>query len=275
MVPGPGGLLLKFFMFAYWSWRSYAQILIYGPGRVLLKFSFMVTGPGVDMLKFLFMLTDSTTSLFNYHTFKIVKMGRKKGQKLIIKKGKAALHLEQHWSFNFDDVSEDSLITKGNVLYYLIENTIVNLTDKLMPLLKTGTRKSLYGRAHHLHQLHTKKNYGNLDVECNMNTFDKFCQEPFIVNLPSEEMAIVPQMMQTEDTTEAANEATQVRTNAVIASSTPMKTRNHDVEMLSRSQRKVVVDQRLLLRSLRMEINSLKSMPYEKKLRNLSVSELT
>ena len=130
-------------------------------------------------------------------------MGRKKGQKVMNKKGKAALHLEQHWSFNFDDVSEDSLITKGHVLYYLIDNTILNLTDKLLPLLKTDTRSRLYGRARHLYQLYTKRNHGNLSVECNMITFDQFCQEPFTVNLPSEKMAIVPQVMRTEDPTES------------------------------------------------------------------------
>ena len=36
-----------------------------------------------------------------------------------------------------------------------------------------------------------------------MISFDQFCQEPFTVNLPSEKIAIVPQMMQTEDTTES------------------------------------------------------------------------
>ena len=107
------------------------------------------------MLKFSYMLTGSTTLFLNI--FKIVKMGRKKGQKVMNKKGKAALHLEQHWSFNFDDVSEDSLIIKGNVLYYLIDNTVLNLIDKLLPLLKTDTRSRLYRRARHLYQLYTKR----------------------------------------------------------------------------------------------------------------------
>ena len=69
-----------------------------------------------------------------------------------------------------------------------------------------------------------------------MNTFDRFC-EPFIINLPSKEIAIVPEMIQNEDTTETsqvtANKETQVITNPVIASSTPVKTRHHNVEALN------------------------------------------
>ena len=149
---GGGGGFCSIFIYAHLSWGGggvpYAQIFIYAHCQYYHIFS---------------------------HIFKVVKMGRKKGQKVMNKKGKAALHLEQHWSFNFDNVSEDSLITKGHVLCYLIDNTVMNLIDKLLPLLKTDTRSRLYGRARHLYQLYTKKNHRNLSAECNMITFDKFC----------------------------------------------------------------------------------------------------
>ena len=76
-----------------------------------------------------------------------------------------------------------------------------------------------------------------MNIECNMNTYDKFYQEPYKINLPSGEMAIVPEMIQNEDTTEGsqvtANKEIQVLTNPVIASSTPVKTRHHNVEALN------------------------------------------
>ena len=223
------------------------------------------------MHKFSYMLTGSTTLFF--HIFKIVKMGRKKGQKVMIKKGKAALHLEQHWAFNFDNVSEDSLITKGHVLYYLIDNTVLNLIDKLLPLLKTDTRSRLYGRAHHLYQLYTKKNHRNLSAECNMITFDKFCQEPFMVNLPLEETSIVPQMTQTKDITKAsqvtANEATRVIaeiTPCLKNPATPVKTRfgNNNLEMLVRTQRQVIANNETTIRELESQLKMKKPVPEQK-----------
>ena len=185
-------------------------------------------------------------------------MGRKKGQKVMIKKGKTALHLEQHWSFNFDDVSEDSLIIKGNILYYLIDNTVVNLMDKLMPLLKTDTRSRLCRRAHMLHKLYTKMDVCNLSVECNRNKFDKFCQELFMVNLPLEEMAIVPQMMETEDTSLQVTQVTQVTIPAPCLQNpaSPVKTRFGDknLDLLVRTQRQVIATNERTIRELKSQL---------------------
>ena len=274
-----GGGFCSIFIYAHLSWGGGVLLnfhlcsLVRGGGG-FAQFSFMLTCPGGGgevMHKFSYMLTGSTTLFF--HIFKIVKMGRKKGQKVMIKKGKAALHLEQHWAFNFDNVSEDSLITKGHVLYYLIDNTVLNLIDKLLPLLKTDTRSRLYGRAHHLYQLYAKKNHRNLSAECNMITFDKFCQESFMVNLPLEETSIVPQMTQTEDITEAsqvtANEATRVIaeiTPCLKNPATPVKTRfgNNNLEMLVRTQRQVIAKNESTIRELESQLKMKKPVPERK-----------
>ena len=87
--------------------------------------------------------------------------------------------------------------------------------------------------------------------------------ETFMVNLPSEETSIVPQMTQTEDTTEAsqvtANEATRVIaeiTPCLKNPATPVKTRfgNNNLEMLVRTQQQVIAKNERTIRELKSQL---------------------
>ena len=82
-----------------------------------------------------------------------------------------------------------------------------------------------------------------------------------MVNLPSEETSIVPQMTQTEDTTEAsqviANEAIAEITPCLKNSATPVKTRfgNNNLEMLVRTQQQIIAKNERTIRELKSQSN--------------------
>ena len=128
-------------------------------------------------------------------------MGRKKGHKIahLMPKGRAALYLEENYALNFDDITHDTLFTKGNILYYLIDHTVLNVADKLAPLLTSHDKKTLYARIHQLKQKHHQKFCKGLKNERCMKSFETFCLQAFMVNLLPTRVAQDLQLMKTDD----------------------------------------------------------------------------
>ena len=222
-------------------------------------------------------------------------MGRKKGCIIVVPKGKAALYLEDNYALNFDDVTQDTLFTKGNILYYLIDHTVLNVADKLAPLLTSDDKKTLYARIHQLQQKHHKKHSRDLKNERYMKNFETFCLQSFMVNSHPTRAAQDPQLMNTEH---CANKGFQRQQCAATAQAgvvipvtdstatslpatpvssannppSPAKTRHHNLWLFSKVQQRVITSNKETIQDLRSEISNLKSTPLQKIIKNLNVS---
>ena len=133
----------------------------------------------------------------------------KKGQTKFAKtKTAAAVYLEENWALNFDDVTEDSAITKGNILHYLIDNTVNEVAHKLAHRLPSGAKNILYGGILQIRDRYAKK-YNELRYERVWQAMETFCAEPFVFNVPQSGVTPpTPEMMETEDSTNETPHAT-------------------------------------------------------------------
>ena len=127
----------------------------------------------------------------------------KKGQTKFAKtKTAAAVYLEENWALNFDDVTEDSAITKGNILHYLIDNTVNEVTHKFLHQFPSCERNILYGRICQIRDRYAKKYSHDLRDERVWRAMETFCAEPFVFNVPQSGVTPpTPEMMETEDGT--------------------------------------------------------------------------
>ena len=225
-------------------------------------------------------------------------MGRRKGHKIVVPKGKAALYLEDNYALNFDDITQDTLFTIGNILYYLIDHTVLNVADKLAPLLTSDDKKTLYARITKLQQNHHKKYCKGINNERCMKSFETFCIQSFMINSHPTSVAQGPQLMNTEHcadkgfqqqqqcaaTAEAGivipvtdSTATSLPVTPVNSANnlpSPAKTRHHKLWLFSKEQQHVIASNKETIQGLRSEISNLKSMPLQKIIKNLNVSKI-
>ena len=199
-------------------------------------------------------------------------MGFKRGQNKFAKnKPVAAVYLEENWALNFDEVTEDSAITKGNILCYLLDTTVNDVAHKLAHLSSSGDKKVMYGRIRRLLDYYVKKYSHHQGHERVRRAMETFCVEPFVINVtvPQHEVAPPsPEMMETEDSTNETPQAT-----ITTYPSTPAKTRNQNFEQINRAQRSTIHSNKETMKDLRGTIYQLKTQPVMKQVRNLNVSE--